>query len=304
VMSFNRPHYLEPVLESLAAQTSLNGRAVVLFQDNSVSPHSGNRYAQDRDIAACIETFSRIFPAGEVILAEHNLGIARNFLRAEEFMFDKENNEACYFFEDDLVLSPYYLAMMDQIYSFAKANDRVGYFGAYGMLRMPLEQQTQHCGVMRRLSFHWGFGLTRQHWSDLRSWLEPYYKFTEGMDYKDKRRNEAAQEYRQRGVPVTTANQDVMKQIGTTQLGRVSINTTACFANYIGVQGVNCTPEKYERQGFGRNFMYPEPVELKFPTDRQLINWHEQQKRLQWVRFNERVGKRRNGRLVLSEEEE
>src|ERR1041385_6908215 len=115
VMSFNRPHYLEPVLDSLAAQTALTGRAIFLFQDNAVSPHSGKRYADDVDIARCVEMFHRIFPSGTVMLAEHNLGIARNFLRAEEFVFDACENDACYFFEDDMILSPHYLTMMDRI---------------------------------------------------------------------------------------------------------------------------------------------------------------------------------------------
>jgi hypothetical protein len=302
ILSFNRPDYLEPVLESLAAQTALGDRSVFLFQDNAVSSHSGIRYAEDRDIAACVKIFRRVFPAGTVVLAEHNLGIARNFLRAEETVFKDHRCAACYFFEDDMVLSPHYLTMMDQIHSFASSNDKVGYFGAYGMLRMPLDEQKRQHRSMRRLTFHWGFGLTRRHWSDLREWLEPYYRYTEGMDYKDPRRHEATREYRERGVPVTTANQDVMKQIGTTQLGRVSINTTACFANYIGVRGVNCTPDKYNRQGFGRSAMYPEPVELTFPTDEQLAKWHAQQERQQWVRFNARVGERKK-RLALVDED-
>ncbi|HKO18625.1 MAG TPA: hypothetical protein VJU82_07045 [Acidobacteriaceae bacterium] len=302
ILSFNRPYYLEPVIESLAAQTALKDRSVFLFQDNAVSPHSGTRYAEDRDIEACVDIFRRAFPAGTVALAEHNLGIARNFLRAEETLFKQHQYDAAYFFEDDMVLSPHYLTMMDQICAFARTNDRVGYFGAYGMLRMPLEEQRRLCHAMRRLTFHWGFGLTYRHWSDLRRWLEPYYRHTEAMDYKDPRRQEASREYRERGVPVTTANQDVMKQIGTTQLGRVSINTTACFANYIGAHGVNCTPKKYKRQGFGRSFMYPEPVELKFPTDEQLVKWHAQQDRTQWARFNARFGERED-QLALADEE-
>src|ERR1051326_6024356 len=55
VMSFNRPHYLEPVLDPIAAQNSLNGRPIFLFQDNSVSPHSGKRHARGQDIASRVE---------------------------------------------------------------------------------------------------------------------------------------------------------------------------------------------------------------------------------------------------------
>ena len=41
ILSFNRPHYLSQVLDSLLAQTALGDRAVLLFQDNAVSPFTG-----------------------------------------------------------------------------------------------------------------------------------------------------------------------------------------------------------------------------------------------------------------------
>jgi hypothetical protein len=292
VMSFNRPHYLAPVLDSLAAQTALNGRAVYLLQDNAISPYSGKRFALDEDIAACMEVFRQRFPDGTALLADHNLGIARNFLRAEELVFSHLGQDVGYFFEDDMVLSPHYLAMMDQIYSYVEKTPRIGYFAAYGALAMPLHRQRARAHDMKRFSFNWAFGLTRRHWLDLRNWLEPYYQLSAGLDYKERRSREIANHYRGQGAPLISADQDVMKQLGTNQLGRVSICTVACFGRYIGEQGVHFHPERYQREGFGHTELYPEPVELKFPTDEVLDRFYAEESRNRRQRFQARADRK------------
>ncbi|HEY1960866.1 MAG TPA: glycosyltransferase family A protein [Rhizomicrobium sp.] len=288
VISFNRPHYLSQVLESLAAQTALNGRHVVLFQDNAVSPYSCKRYGRDEDIAACIDIFRGRFPEGTVALAEHNLGIARNFLRAEEFVFNELEAEACYFFEDDMILSPHYLTMMDQIASFALTNDKVGYFTAHGRLGLSLERQRAMARRMTRMGLHWAFGLTRQHWLDLRRWLEPYYGFLEGTDYNAKPTRKIGSHYRSMGIPVLAMNQDVMKKAGSYALGHVSISTFACFGKYIGAQGVHHSAEYYDKTPYKHTVLYPEPVELIFPSADELATLRKTEMDIRWRRFRSR----------------
>ena len=286
VISFNRPRYLREVLDSLLAQTELDNRSVYLFQDNAVSPHTGARFAEDKDVAACVALFREKFPTGTVVLAEHNLGIARNFLRAEELLFQTLGNDGCYFFEDDMVLSPHYLTMMDRLHAFAQTTDRIGYFAAFGALMAPLQKQRERAKTVTRLSYHWAFGLTRRHWTDLRAWLDAYYKFGEGRDYKHRNRREIVEHYRALGAPLMGANQDVMKQIGTCMLGRVSINTVACFGKYIGAEGLHFTQETYDRHGFERTELYPEPVELDFPTAETLEQMHAKETKIRWDRFS------------------
>jgi len=290
VLSFNRPGYLSQVLESLAAQTALNGRPVHLFQDNAVNVYSGVRYARDEDIAANIDMFKARFPQGVVHLAPHNLGIALNFLRAEQFVFEELGREVAYFFEDDMILSPHYLVMMDRIYERVRAADRVGYFAAYGKLSTPVAVQRLKGGRMMRLTLHWAFGLTRQHWRDLRIWLEPYYKLIEGHDYRQLPRSRIFQHYRSLGIPIRGTNQDTLKRIGTYALGRVGINTHACFAQYIGVDGVHFRREQFEHHGYDRTEMYPEPVDLSFPRVEQLARYWAAEVAEWMERWNERSG--------------
>src|SRR5262245_31156811 len=100
VLSFNRPHYLSPVLEALAAQAGLAAERVHLFQDGAVNAYSGRVAARREDVDACVALFRRRFPGGHVHLAPANIGIAENFLRAERFAFEELGAECAYFFED------------------------------------------------------------------------------------------------------------------------------------------------------------------------------------------------------------
>jgi hypothetical protein len=291
IISFNRPHYLRSVLDSLLAQAGINGRRVFLFQDNAVSPFSNIRYATDEDVAQCLELFRARFPDGHVFLAPHNLGVARNILRAEKFVFETLASEIAYFFEDDMVLSPHYLTMMDRLSIYAARTDRVGYFSAYGNLVAPVEKQRLHATTMRRLDYNWGFGLTYQHWTELQQWLAPYNRLCDGCDYNARPIEKILRHYQAIDVPLIGTTQDVVKKLGTYALGRVAINTNACFGKNIGVVGLHFHPEKFQRDGFANTELYPEAVELTFPSSEQLARFHTTEMNIRWANFHAFMGK-------------
>jgi hypothetical protein len=276
LLSFNRPQYLSQVLDSLAAQTALNGRRVHLFQDNAFNPFSHIRYAADEDIAACVRLFSARFPDGVVHVAPHNLGIALNFRRAEEFVFDHLESEVAYFFEDDMVLSPHYLAIMDRISGWVRQAGTVGYFSAYGQCTKH-RQQRRPARRMRRLGLHWGFGLTQQHWQELSAWLAPYYRIAERHDYRRLPKQPVYEHYHALGIPLYTTSQDIIKRMGTYALGRVGINTHDCFARYIGAEGVHSNRAEFEARGYATAQMCPRPVELIFPTKQELSRFWDKE---------------------------
>ncbi len=87
IMSFDRPAFLEQVLESLKAQRggAMDGREVHLFQDGAVNRYSGITYADAADIDKCVAIFHAAFPGGKVHRSEDNIGVCENFLRAEEY---------------------------------------------------------------------------------------------------------------------------------------------------------------------------------------------------------------------------
>jgi hypothetical protein len=257
VMSFNRPDYLRQVLSSLAAQegAAIGEREVFLFQDNWRNAHSGRICAEPEEIEACIAVFREIFPAGHVMASPHNIGVAENFFRAETHAFREIGADCGYFFEDDLVLAPHYLATLDRLRDLCGEGGQVGYFACYGNLQASEADQRRNARVLRRLGHLWGFGLFRQHWEEMQPVMADYYGMVLGRDYRGRPSAEILRRYRERGIDVGVSSQDDVKKAVTYHLGRVALNTNLVNARYIGAVGLHMNAAKFEAAGFTRTLL-------------------------------------------------
>lgn len=270
LISCNRPAYLRQVLASLAGQqgVAMQGRRVILFQDGARNPHSGRIAAEPAEIEACIAAFREHFPAGEVMAAEVNLGVAGNFLRAERHLFETLGAECGFFFEDDLVLAPRYLATLEALRAALQERPEVGYFACYGNLAASLADQLARPRQMRRMEHLWGFGLFRRHWRDLQPLLADYHELVLGRDYHPQTRptQEILRRYREKGIPLNVSSQDDVKKVLTYHLGRVALNTHVVSARYIGERGLHSTPQRYAAGGYGATVIPDLPrVEFDLP---------------------------------------
>lgn len=283
VMSFNRPAMLEAVLESLKAQRNgaSAGREIHLFQDGAVNRYSGLRYAEQADIDQCVQVFRRVFPRGEVHLSERNIGICENFLRAERFFFAERNEECAYFFEDDLVLSPVYLEMMDILRGFAEASPRVAYFAAYGNHYASREEVVERQREVVTIDHHWGFGLLRRHWVEINAALADYYAMVVGQDYARRHHRAIYAYYQGLGASPRGSSQDAAKAFACDRLGLWRCRTFAPFARYIGTTGAHMTPEAFEQAGFAKTVVFDEPIgNLRFPDEHDIGRLLQEQRQL------------------------
>ncbi|SHI73293.1 hypothetical protein SAMN02745194_00972 [Roseomonas rosea] len=265
VMSFNRPDYLREVLLSLAAQegAEIGRREIFLFQDHWHNHRSGRVKAEQKDVEACVATFREIFPRGQVLAASENLGVAENFLRAETLFFREMKAECAYFFEDDLVLAPRYLRVMDSLRTAAESSRDVGYFAAYGHLTASAADQLKHRRALRRIGHLWGFGLFRRHWEEMQPLMADYYELVLGRDYKDRSSPEIRKRYRERDILVGVTSQDDVKKAVTYALGRVGLNTHLVSGRYIGAVGLHMSQERFDKAGYART-VWVDPDELAF----------------------------------------
>jgi hypothetical protein len=252
IMSFNRPDYLVQVLDSLRAQPGIEQRDIFLFQDGGRHAVTEIQHAKPEQIAACVAAFRQAFPHGRVMRARSNLGVAGNFHRAETFLFREMGADCAYLFEDDLVLSPRYLATLDRMREAAEASGEVGYFACYGKLNATEEEQRRDPAQLQALAHLWGFGLFRAHWEAMQPEMVEYYDIVLGRDYRSRPHAEILQAYREREILVSVSSQDDVKKAVTYALGKVALNTTLVHARYIGEQGLHSDPERFRRNGFDR----------------------------------------------------
>jgi hypothetical protein len=300
-MSFNRPHYLKQVVESLNAQRQgqIGEREIHLFQDGAVNLFSGFRYAADVDIRASIDVFVDRFPGGTVHDAKDNLGICENFHRAERYVFAEREFDCAYFFEDDLVLSPVYIQMLDRLASWVMGTDNVAYFSAYGNYYASPEEIRERRRDLITLDHLWGFGLLRRHWIKMQPVLAPYYGLVRGTDYSRRFDRDIFELYGALDACPRASSQDAAKAFACDRLGLWRCNTMAPFAKYIGATGQHMTQETYDALGFSHTTMATSPLDdLKFPNFPQIAEHLREQRALfkeirrsEWARIVEGLPK-------------
>lgn len=215
--------------------------------------------------------FREVFPQGTVHQAERNIGIALNFDRAERYVFLRRGFPSAVFFEDDMVLSPHYLTVLQQFLDFAASpasGGMVGYVAAYGQHRATLDEQVRRRKEVVAMGHAWGYGVTRSHWLDVREVIDPYIKIVSDCDYRQRPKAKIGAVHKQLGLATNALSQDAIKTIATFWLGRARLMPVICQARYIGQHGVNFTPEAFAKKGYGE--------EILFPEEQNEFNWPDQ----------------------------
>lgn len=250
VISFNRPDYLLQTLDSLARQTVAID-PMALFQD-------GPRQAADAPlIAACVNLFIQRFPSGEVVLSKSNLGPALNIDRAERWIFERADQGAI--FEDDMALTPHYVATLQAMLDANRDDERIAYVAAYG----PILPEPPSDEPYAPMHVHWAFALTKQQWLKRKPLVDQYLDIIRQRDYRD-RDIVAIMALRERwGVPGTYTTQDVMRAAATHLVGGLRLNTRLHMARYIGARGLHIDPRTYDAVGFARWPLHDGVLEFK-----------------------------------------
>jgi hypothetical protein len=283
VLSFNRPDYLKSILVSLSEQdgADLSRRHISLFQDGAKNPYSKRTYAEQSDIDACISVFKQTIPHGTVFAADANLGIALNYDRAERHVFETLNADAAIFLEDDLLLSPQYIATLDFLVESTLADSRVGYLAAYG--DHLLREEAQHASQHRLTTMHhnWGFALFNRQWKKMRSYVTEYLALVKNGDYRLRDHGAVTRLFASWGFGAPATSQDAAKTLASCLTHSVKVNTSACFARYIGERGVHMNANDFRSKKYAETYVFPHAVrEFETISDRlyqqmraDLVNW-------------------------------
>jgi hypothetical protein len=262
IVSFDRPDYLQLVLESLNSQSGVNliRHPIFLFQDGSVNDFSGRQYCDAAAAERNVAIFRALVPHGVPMVAEANLGVARNFDRAERFVFEALRAPAAIFLEDDLILGPYYLRTLMKLIDLALRDERIGYVGAFGNFRAPLEEQKRRASEIGVLGHNWAFGLTRRQWLLQKPYVDQYMDIVASSDYRGRDHARIAQLFQSWGLGVPGTSQDIAKTHATVLTNTARVSTFACFGRYIGQKGLHFDPEQFKRLGFDGSAMVEEDL--------------------------------------------
>jgi glycosyltransferase involved in cell wall biosynthesis len=252
ILAFNRPEYLGKVLASLKNQkgAKVEDSQVHLLLDGAVNEFSGVKYAEDREIDLSEKEFVKYFPQGKIHRSKTNIGVAKNFARAEEIAFLHTKSDMALFFEDDLELGPAYLSVMQKLATIASQNPMIGYFAAYGTPSQSENDQRRYASDVQALDHHWAFGLTRRQWERSKPLVDQYLRLVENVDYRKRDDQAIAALLRSWGLATPGASQDAIKAAACYITGGVKINTLSSYGRYIGEKGLNFSPRLFAEMGF------------------------------------------------------
>jgi hypothetical protein len=278
-MAFDRPAYLESVLQTVVRQDGYGKFEPVFFffQDGAVSPRTGNAAGSPERIAASIGVFESYFPDAEILPSKDNLGVAMNFDRAERILFEEYNYEAAIFLEDDLILQPHYMNTMAALIEIALERTHIGMVSACGyLMSTPLAVQRARARELCLMDEHnWAFGITRRAWMARDKVLRPYLDLVSDIDYRTRStRNPQLKAYQRglgRGGRGYLTSQDSMKNLALETLGIHRVSTFTNNARYIGKIGEHSTEEKFSAKRYDQTILY-DAVQTEFdvPTSEEL----------------------------------
>ncbi len=250
IFSLDRPDYLERLCRGLLAQTQVrpDPARVFLLQDGAVSPRTGIRYARPPLMQRCVQVFRGLFPQGQVLTSEHNLGIADNILRGQRHVFETMDEPLGYFFEDDLEPGPLYLAALEAMRAATEPfAGSVAHFSAIGDHLAP---QPGPAVAVKQLEYHWGFGLRRDAWRRIQDYLAPWWEEVRRVDYRGNNHLRLLRVYRGWDVAFHGVGQDSATAVACASLRLARLNTDVSFGRYIGEHGEHFTPGLFRRRGF------------------------------------------------------
>lgn len=270
LMTFDRPDYLERVLQSIVDQNSFRALQAdfFVFQDGSLDSGLGTPVADVEKLKASREATEKYLPNARRFGSVWNLGVALNFDRAERLLYNELGYEVVLFLEDDLVLHKNYFRAIEALLDVTEDRADIGMVSARGYTpTTPAAVQSRHASRVELMDEHnWGFAMRKTAWEMRDAVLGPYLDLMRRTPYRkrDFGANKIAIHAFQRslfrhGAGYLTS-QDSMKNLAMELLGLHRITTYVNLGLYIGKDGLHSNANKFDAKGYGQTIIYDDDL--------------------------------------------
>ena len=209
IRMFNRPEYTERFLVSLLNQTlEIEQSRVICFIDGYAKSSDYFQKIPDRTQAVA-DLVAKYLPGAKIIQSESNQGLALALFELQNFVYQMDDSDWGIFLEDDLVLDPSYLQVLEHMIGLANQTDRVVKVAAcqvhMGYLAQPPDENRKH--------FFLGQGT--QAFAESRDFFQMRFEITSsyinslsGAAYRHKNREKVFANLAQHGIFNVLGNND------------------------------------------------------------------------------------------------
>jgi len=189
IRTLKRKDYLRRCLDSLSANTDLDGVDFFFIQDGAVNPYSGIRYAEDSEIEACLDVYDKAdLPNKTIFVKDHNTGTAIH----KELQLDKlfPKYEYAVMADNDLVFNKHYIKTLKVLFKQFKDDKNAGM----------LQTSFRHDGhnfqsrewaeelkdtVTYGFSHRWEQGFWRDSAEKIKPLMRPFFDLIRNVDFRE-----------------------------------------------------------------------------------------------------------------------
>lgn len=284
ITAFSRPYVLRDLLRSLRRQDLYQDDSyqirVFLFQNGAHSA-SGEQLIDPELVHLAISFFNEIFPDGEVLHSPVNLGLHGNQDRS--FRHTRESDADYFFmFDDDLLLSPYYLSSIQKIVERAESNPWIGFVSGIGHPNFAsLELQRPNVRKIVGMHHKWCLAFSRATAQKIGPFFQQYFMLSLSGGYRDDGNddghalNGTYNFFKRLGWPYLTrqgVGSDAAIDLFSSYFLWYNISTAVCLAKTVGETGVHFNPTIFQHLGLDRMELFDGPVDdCDLPTDEECL---------------------------------
>ena len=186
IRSLKRTDYLKKCLDSLEKNVDLNAD-FWFFQDGAVNPHSGKRYATDREIQASLAVFEASkLPSKHIFQHKRNEGCLPQYF----FQLDMLSRSYDYIasLPNDIVVNKYYIKTLNVLFEQFKDDPKVGILSSsFRCFNHNVQTEAEAKEMEDKVSYGYGYQTEQCFWADkwekIRHHMKPYMDIMKGHDY-------------------------------------------------------------------------------------------------------------------------
>jgi len=265
LIAYARPEYLQSVWVSIQNQLIAGSPLsetydIYVFHDGLWDGESAAGRTGHGQVAEWLGQL----PSGIMVRRQaENLGIALHYDLIEKTLFVENGYDFVVLCEDDLVLAPGYMSVVDRMADMFLDDRRVGIVSAHpGNPTVPIDLQHVHRHRWAPMGHSWGYGISRSFWNRRQPFVECYLDLIRNVQYRN-RSEELIFEWLDRiGFRPCASSQDYVKTCATYALGAVKLATFPNFGRPIGRSGVHCNPALFEQMGFDRAVVFDDQLDV------------------------------------------
>ncbi len=248
LLLFNRVEYAQKVLESLKSQTLPVDQSKLCISVDGYAGSKAEFQGKPDHTAAIVDMARSLFPNATVLSATKNIGITEANCLIEENML-KSHPDATWlgFFEEDYVLSPDYLSIVDQLISAAQPLDDVVLVAATGETLDPVNRGISGVFPIGHL---WAYFARVAHVHERHDDIQVYRQQLSGKSYWERDKIELARVMASRGVFPVGIGDDHLRLGLVFRFNRIGLTTGLSYGEYIGVEGEHMSDGSFARFNF------------------------------------------------------